>query len=476
MGYRSSRYRTSCIYVGNLPGNVLEDEVYDLFGKYGRIKYIDIKLTRGSSSTAYAFVHYYDIKDAEYAIERKDGYKFDGERLRVEFSGENKSFGKYRRKEDGIGPPLRTEHRIIVSNLPDNCKWQHLKDIMRQCGDVGYANIEHGKGIVEFVDRDGMLYAIEKFDRAEFKVHDQVTNIKVRRDKRSLSYIKKHRSDYYSPRHKKKRIYSDESESNRSRRRSKYSSSSSKGHSKSETDSNSSYDKKERKKDKNKNKRSYSSDGKGDDKYSRSESSNSLSDDRTYKKKKKNYSTSSDRSSKGSRYNSEKRSRQSKSHSKSGSEYKSRSISEDISNNEKQSAGKNVKRENSLSAEKEGKQDHTESPKSGYNSTASEVKKDDNEDKNDEVDESKKNEKSSAAPRGRKAATKRKPKAGKAKKGKNENKSENEDLKSVSNDGNKSDANKSVDKENNDNSVNQTEETKPKRGRRGRKKANPEEN
>lgn len=34
MGYRSSRYnRTSCIYVGNLPGNVVEDEVYDLFGK-----------------------------------------------------------------------------------------------------------------------------------------------------------------------------------------------------------------------------------------------------------------------------------------------------------------------------------------------------------------------------------------------------------------------------------------------------------
>ncbi|KNC37617.1 pre-mRNA splicing factor [Plasmodium falciparum RAJ116] len=162
---------SSCIYVGNLPGNVIEEEVYDLFGKYGRIKYIDIKPSR-SSSSSYAFVHYYDLKDADYAIERRDGYKFDGFRLRVEHSGENRSFGKYRKKDDGVGPPIRTENRVIVTNLPDNCRWQHLKDIMRQCGDVGYANIERGKGIVEFVSYDDMLYAIEKFDGAEFKVYD----------------------------------------------------------------------------------------------------------------------------------------------------------------------------------------------------------------------------------------------------------------------------------------------------------------
>uniref|UniRef100_A0A8C9HRR6 Probable splicing factor, arginine/serine-rich 3 n=1 Tax=Piliocolobus tephrosceles TaxID=591936 RepID=A0A8C9HRR6_9PRIM len=232
MSYKSSRYNkvTPCVFVGNLPGNVIEEEVYELFGKFGRVKYVDIKKGKISNTTSFAFVHYYNIKDAEYAIRKRDGYNFDGFRLRVEFSGENRSFAKYRKKEDMVGPLLRTEHRLIVSNLPENCKWQQLKDIMRQCGDVGYANIENGKGIVEFIKYDDMLHAIDKFDGAEFKVFDQITNIKVRKHKHKhfSPPMKSYKNDYNYLRFKKRRNHSnDESESSdknisRSRKHNKY--------------------------------------------------------------------------------------------------------------------------------------------------------------------------------------------------------------------------------------------------------------
>uniref|UniRef100_A0A453FB76 RRM domain-containing protein n=1 Tax=Aegilops tauschii subsp. strangulata TaxID=200361 RepID=A0A453FB76_AEGTS len=77
--------RNSCtIYVGNLPGDIREREVEDLFYKYGRIVDIDLKIP--PRPPGYAFVEFEDPRDADDAIYGRDGYDFDGYRLRVELA------------------------------------------------------------------------------------------------------------------------------------------------------------------------------------------------------------------------------------------------------------------------------------------------------------------------------------------------------------------------------------------------------
>ena len=57
-GYGSS---SDCrIYVGNLPPDIREKELDDLFYKYGNIKHIDLKNKRGSP---FAFI---DFDDSRY--------------------------------------------------------------------------------------------------------------------------------------------------------------------------------------------------------------------------------------------------------------------------------------------------------------------------------------------------------------------------------------------------------------------------
>nr|GMD95144.1 serine/arginine-rich splicing factor SR34A-like isoform X1 [Ipomoea batatas] len=121
------------IYVGNLPADIKEREVEDLFYKFE------------------------NALDAEDAIRGRDGYNFDGCRLRVELA------------HGGRGPPSS----IIVRGLPDSASWQDLKDHMRKAGDVCFAEVTNDSegtfGLVDYTNYEDMKYAIRKLDDSEFK-------------------------------------------------------------------------------------------------------------------------------------------------------------------------------------------------------------------------------------------------------------------------------------------------------------------
>lgn len=154
------------LYVGNLPRDVRESEIEDLFEKYGRIDDIDLKGARG-----FAFLEFRDVRDAEDAVRGRDGYKFDGRRLRVEFSRNRKIDLSHR----------RTDHTILVSNLPKSASWQDLKDHFRDIGEVTYTEVRRdGTGIVCFTSRDDMRYAIRKLDDTEFRNPFDRNYIRVR--------------------------------------------------------------------------------------------------------------------------------------------------------------------------------------------------------------------------------------------------------------------------------------------------------
>jgi len=176
------------IFVGNLPIDIKERELDDLFYKFGRIRRIDIKTP--SRPPAYAFIEYDDKRDAEDAVDRRDGYKFGGDRLRVEFSkGRDSSRdrgGRDRDRDRDRGRERKySEYAVVITNLP-RCSWQDLKDYMRKAGFVSRADVDNatGEGICDYTNREDMENALDTLDDTEFTLKHSKESGRVIRVKR----------------------------------------------------------------------------------------------------------------------------------------------------------------------------------------------------------------------------------------------------------------------------------------------------
>ena len=62
---------------------------------------------------------------------------------------------------------------MMVTGLPPTGSWQDLKDHMRDAGDVCYSDVfKDGSGVVEYLRREDMKYAMKKLDDTKFKSHE----------------------------------------------------------------------------------------------------------------------------------------------------------------------------------------------------------------------------------------------------------------------------------------------------------------
>jgi splicing factor, arginine/serine-rich 1 len=167
--------------------------------RYGKVKEIDIKTP--PRPPAFAFVTFEDEDDASDAVKgrsnkyplppftslahsHRDGYEFDGNRLRVEFSKGGKN-DRDRPARGGPGGKRRSDWRVLVTNLPRSTSWQDLKDFMRKGGDVIYADVNpHGEGVVEYSNEYDMEEAIYKLDDTEFRNGSDSAYVRVKSDHR----------------------------------------------------------------------------------------------------------------------------------------------------------------------------------------------------------------------------------------------------------------------------------------------------
>ncbi|KAF5746728.1 Pre-mRNA-splicing factor SF2 [Tripterygium wilfordii] len=154
MSRRSSR----TIYVGNLPGDTRMREVEDLFYKIP------------PRPPGYAFVEFEDPRDADDAIYGRDGYDFDGFRLRVELahggrrSSPTDRYSGYSGSSSSRGHSRRKDYRGMT-------------------------------GVVDYTNYDDMKYAIRKLDRSEFRNAYSRAYIRVREHDSSQSpYMSRSRS------------------------------------------------------------------------------------------------------------------------------------------------------------------------------------------------------------------------------------------------------------------------------------------
>mmetsp|Transcript_3654 Transcript_3654/g.8001 ORF Transcript_3654/g.8001 Transcript_3654/m.8001 type:complete len:239 (+) Transcript_3654:488-1204(+) len=179
---------TRVVYVGNLPDDIREKDLRHLFSKrenFGPIERIDIK--QGPNSSAFAFLDFERKRDAEDAVDRRDGFSFEGEHLRVELKDPTKglAYKQGKRPEGGGGghnnmpqrshdsnnkgdagnQKTREGYTVRVTGLPDNMSWQDLKDHMRGAGEVAFVEIlSRGIGLVRYYTEDDLWAAVDKLD------------------------------------------------------------------------------------------------------------------------------------------------------------------------------------------------------------------------------------------------------------------------------------------------------------------------
>ncbi|KAG8648284.1 hypothetical protein MANES_09G171000v8 [Manihot esculenta] len=226
MSSRASR----TLYVGNLPGDIRQREVKDLFYKYGPIVDVDLKIP--PRPPGYAFVEYEDARDAEDAIRGRDGYNFDGCRLRVELahggrrlSSPGDRYSSYSGSSGSRGTSRRSDYRVLVTGLPSSASWQDLKDHMRLAGDVCFSQVFRDRGgmtgIVDYTNYDDMKRAIKKLDDSEFRNAFSRAYVRVKEYSSRRSYSRSpSRSPYGRSRSSswsRSRSYSDRSRSPRAK-------------------------------------------------------------------------------------------------------------------------------------------------------------------------------------------------------------------------------------------------------------------
>lgn len=212
------------IYCGRLPADATEKNLETLLKAIGKIRDIDFK-------EGYAYAVFKDSRDADKAVQELNGKDFMGQSILVErakdlrngVGGYTVAGGYTARVRQPKPPPVRTNYRIRVENLPARAKWSELKEFMSVAGEVTFADTHRrrpGEGLVEFASKEDMMNALETLDKQEFLGKKIKLVGETPRSNRDYSQSRS-RSRSESPQKKRKRHSSSPSLSQSKGRRSR---------------------------------------------------------------------------------------------------------------------------------------------------------------------------------------------------------------------------------------------------------------
>uniref|UniRef100_A0A3Q0RY36 Serine and arginine rich splicing factor 5a n=1 Tax=Amphilophus citrinellus TaxID=61819 RepID=A0A3Q0RY36_AMPCI len=129
------------VFIGRLSPHARERDVEKFFKGYGRIREINLK-------NGFGFVEFDDHRDADDAVYELNGKELCSERVTIEHArsrrgrGGGPGMGRFggggggggggyrpsRSSGSRYGPPVRTDHRLVVENLSSRTSWQVRND------------------------------------------------------------------------------------------------------------------------------------------------------------------------------------------------------------------------------------------------------------------------------------------------------------------------------------------------------------
>lgn len=179
---RSRSNESGSVYIENLNFDTSWQSLKDHMKQVGKVKRADVFFDSEGNSTGKGVCEYLYAEDVERAVREVDGTELDGRVLRIVTggSGGRGSGGRSRGRGRNRRGPMRKAKggpgcRVYVGNLPWETSWQDLKDLMRDVGDVLYADIysndqgmSKGSGVVEFSNPEDAQEAIEKMQDYEY--------------------------------------------------------------------------------------------------------------------------------------------------------------------------------------------------------------------------------------------------------------------------------------------------------------------
>ena len=181
-GATEEKGTTTQLFVGNLPYETTWKQLKEMFQKKCKgVEKADIMEGPNGRKKGFGMVKFATEKDAEAAISKMRGFKFEGREIEVRF---NKKVGESEAKKvDGN----TNGTQLYVGNLSFEVTWQELKDFFRKCGKVEDAQViegpsgnKKGFGIVRYAQSKDAEKAIRQLDGKELKGRV----IQVRWDKR----------------------------------------------------------------------------------------------------------------------------------------------------------------------------------------------------------------------------------------------------------------------------------------------------
>jgi RNA recognition motif-containing protein len=195
--YRREPSKGYEVFVGNIPFNVKWQDLKDLFRECGEIERADIIENSYGKSRGMGTVHFYELSDAEAAIDKFNGFDWFGRRIEVRKSkfpreGDDSASNNQPRhveaphiRTDGLsknteftlgvsgdGPPSDT---LFVANLPWETAESDLFELFGSVSTVVKAELQYGRGgrsagnaVVQFADMEDARSVIEQLNDYEY--------------------------------------------------------------------------------------------------------------------------------------------------------------------------------------------------------------------------------------------------------------------------------------------------------------------
>ncbi|CAL8241529.1 unnamed protein product [Gadus morhua 'NCC'] len=183
-------------------GRIYERDIEDLFFKYGKVRDIELKNNRGT--IPFAFVRFEDPRDADDAVYGRNGYSYGDTKLRVLWEEEkvetvvDEETGEAE-EEMVVDVEDEEEEEEEKGALGKICEWASPHRELAgpegphaEAGDVCFADVQRdGEGVVEFLRREDMEYALRRLDRTEFRSHQgETAYIRVYEERGATSYCR----------------------------------------------------------------------------------------------------------------------------------------------------------------------------------------------------------------------------------------------------------------------------------------------